>query len=661
MIHIKNNYVKWCSVFILFVLLSSNFLFVTGETDQKHQITDEINQLDHLMLVSDQFIENTRIRYWIHEIDSVQVKNDYIQLKQDISTGEILEYEKQWTTDLGQIISFHSHHLDEYPVDKTMLSWYKPVLFPEPHDLGFFYTLNRPVTFPLICWEIRLNNGETQLINLTGQHIGNGIPTPTNRNGFSLSGYCQDSSPDCWIQWRQNADTWYSKWCDETNSVSLPTPSVISSFISDSDYDLFYELAHGASTYFQADSPGSYYYASDVEDAMQNREKMTFSFIGSCEGMTDTGAGTFSYEFRKGSMDDTVTIGYSGMGSCPGWSVSLPWQDYMFYVMDAGYPIKEAFDMACIEYPSIADCVVFVGDTELTIQGGQDDEDDPDIGIPPRLFVKYPIQNCYVSDTITITGSTDDLDGFVKHVYVKIDDGEWMEAEGTDNWEYEWDTTSVPDGTHKITVVAVDDTGLNSACRYVNVKVSNAPLDVAISYPDLILTDKDIYFVSQVSGGIPPYSFQWDFGDGSSSNESNPIHVYDQPGAYTLTLQVLDAANHSTTMTRLLSVESNDITPPTIEIITPQQGLYLQGQQFMQISSCVIFGSIDVMVNVIDMESGVKEVTLSVNGGKKVSTDQSPCFWRWDYPCFGRQTISITATDKKDNQANQSMTLWKFF
>jgi len=42
--------------------------------------------------------------------------------------------------------------------------------------------------------------------------------------------------------------------------------------------------------------------------------------------------------------------------------------------------------------------------------------------------------------------------------------------------------------------------------------------------------------VEEESGG--PFSFSWDFGDGSKSTEQNPVHTYVKVGEYTATLTV---------------------------------------------------------------------------------------------------------------------------
>jgi PKD repeat protein len=44
--------------------------------------------------------------------------------------------------------------------------------------------------------------------------------------------------------------------------------------------------------------------------------------------------------------------------------------------------------------------------------------------------------------------------------------------------------------------------------------------------------------VEEESGG--PFSFKWDFGDGQTSTEQNPVHVYEKAGEYTATLTVTD-------------------------------------------------------------------------------------------------------------------------
>ena len=55
--------------------------------------------------------------------------------------------------------------------------------------------------------------------------------------------------------------------------------------------------------------------------------------------------------------------------------------------------------------------------------------------------------------------------------------------------------------------------------------------------------DEPIQFQGSAEGGEPPYSFHWDFGNGDTSNEEDPVYAYyDEPGVYEVILTVTDNA-----------------------------------------------------------------------------------------------------------------------
>jgi PKD repeat protein len=47
-------------------------------------------------------------------------------------------------------------------------------------------------------------------------------------------------------------------------------------------------------------------------------------------------------------------------------------------------------------------------------------------------------------------------------------------------------------------------------------------------------------FSATPSGGLPPYSYSWAFGDGGTSPDANPSHVYKAAGNYTTIVTVTD-------------------------------------------------------------------------------------------------------------------------
>jgi len=53
-----------------------------------------------------------------------------------------------------------------------------------------------------------------------------------------------------------------------------------------------------------------------------------------------------------------------------------------------------------------------------------------------------------------------------------------------------------------------------------------------------------------------PYTYEWDFDDGSKGSGENPTHVYQYPGNYTVTLTVKDSAGNIATATASVEITS---------------------------------------------------------------------------------------------------------
>lgn len=51
-------------------------------------------------------------------------------------------------------------------------------------------------------------------------------------------------------------------------------------------------------------------------------------------------------------------------------------------------------------------------------------------------------------------------------------------------------------------------------------------------------------FTGSAAGGTPPYTYFWDFGDGSTSSSQNPFHIYSAAGTYSVSLTVADSQNN---------------------------------------------------------------------------------------------------------------------
>lgn len=111
------------------------------------------------------------------------------------------------------------------------------------------------------------------------------------------------------------------------------------------------------------------------------------------------------------------------------------------------------------------------------------------------------------------------------------------------------------------------DCGCSNAKCYTEPSIIvEAPLIANFDFNPSCLSAYTLDFVSTTTGGTPPYSYEWDFGDGTTSNLANPSHTYDSTGPYTVNLTVYDADNFD--FHEFEIVDFNPNLPP--ELFAPQ-------------------------------------------------------------------------------------------
>ena len=90
--------------------------------------------------------------------------------------------------------------------------------------------------------------------------------------------------------------------------------------------------------------------------------------------------------------------------------------------------------------------------------------------------------------------------------------------------------------------------------------------------PYYALVNESIKFTGSAENGTLPYEYQWNFGDGGTSKEQNPSHIYDEEGNYTITLSVTDG-DGITVVDKTWALITADHHPPTAPIIKgPEKG-----------------------------------------------------------------------------------------
>lgn len=82
-----------------------------------------------------------------------------------------------------------------------------------------------------------------------------------------------------------------------------------------------------------------------------------------------------------------------------------------------------------------------------------------------------------------------------------------------------------------------------------------------------------VQFFSQVCGGKFPFTYIWDFGDGSTSTEQHPTHSYEEPGLYNVILTAKDESNNSDNDSLLIKIK------PFLIDVEYQEKVYLIGEQ----------------------------------------------------------------------------------
>jgi outer membrane protein assembly factor BamB len=101
---------------------------------------------------------------------------------------------------------------------------------------------------------------------------------------------------------------------------------------------------------------------------------------------------------------------------------------------------------------------------------------------------------------------------------------------------------------------------------------NRADLSIDADGPYYGLIDEPVQFNGTGYGGYRPYSWYWDFGDGDTSTERNPMHVYTEPGNYSVTLEVTDESGNTSEDTTWAWIQDGNSPPDTPSINGPSKG-----------------------------------------------------------------------------------------
>jgi hypothetical protein len=246
----------------------------------------------------------------------------------------------------------------------------------------------------------------------------------------------------------------------------------------------------------------------------------------------------------------------------------------------------------------------------------------------PSLVLDGPLPDTVLTGDANITISVED--DFLDVVQYRVDDLGWVDMEGG---EAILDTTELSDGTHVITVRAVDNSG-KTATTSAEIIVDNTAPDLSVaSMPargahiageHVLAVHADdaigiVGVVVAIDGGEPLPVFlnpetgfyEWTFD--SAMLDATGGRIYGD-GERTMIFTATDAAGHSTDLSHSLYVDN---TGPELSELAPSRGT---------VKDRVIFRA------TVNDPSGVEEVLVRLDQGPwRSMTKQQDGTWTWEW------------------------------
>lgn len=108
-------------------------------------------------------------------------------------------------------------------------------------------------------------------------------------------------------------------------------------------------------------------------------------------------------------------------------------------------------------------------------------------------------------------------------------------------------------GMYSVSLTGINANGSNTLTKSRYITVSSSLVAIFSATPTSGPAPLSVHFTDKSTGS--PVSWKWTFGDGNTSNETNPIHVFNKTGQYTVSLTVSNPGGSNTeTRSRYLTV-----------------------------------------------------------------------------------------------------------
>jgi len=182
-----------------------------------------------------------------------------------------------------------------------------------------------------------------------------------------------------------------------------------------------------------------------------------------------------------------------------------------------------------------------------------------DINHPPSATIVNPAPGCYGS-SVDLFGYGTDPDG--DPVLLQWYDGAQLLGSGPSL------TVQLTQGTHTIRLIAADTSAATGSAESV---IAVDPPSLSVTVNSSVLSDGlplTLAFQAQAAGGLPPYRYIWDFGDGERVEGPADIeHTYYNAGTFVTSVTVRDICGTEAAATADEGTAGD--LPPLVTIILP--------------------------------------------------------------------------------------------
>ncbi|WP_162418554.1 PKD domain-containing protein, partial [Cyclobacterium roseum] len=182
---------------------------------------------------------------------------------------------------------------------------------------------------------------------------------------------------------------------------------------------------------------------------------------------------------------------------------------------------------------------------------------------PPVAVVEADVTSGFAPLTVSFTGTNStDAEGEVTYL--------WDFGTGVTTTQANPEYTFATAGTYEVSLTVTDELGASDeATISIEIADNQPPVAVATANVTSGTAPLTVSFTGDNSSDVEgPVSYQWDFGNGFTSIQANPVFTFNQLGTYNVTLTVTDALGSEDTDELVVTVSPDIVIPvdPSFEL-----------------------------------------------------------------------------------------------